>query len=43
MTTNTDNNAVPKVSRPQTLGEIPERVRPIAMLRGLGYSYRQIA
>jgi predicted transcriptional regulator len=25
------------------LGEIPERVRQIAMLRGLGYSYRQIA
>jgi predicted transcriptional regulator len=29
--------------RPATLGEIPERVRQIAMLRGLGYSYRQIA
>ena len=43
MTTNTDNNAVPKVSRPQTLGEIPERVRQIAMMRGLGYSYREIA
>ena len=26
-----------------TLGDIPERVRQIAMLRGLGYSYRQIA
>lgn len=25
------------------LGEVPERVRQIAMLRGLGYSYRQIA
>jgi predicted transcriptional regulator len=43
MTTNTDNNLSPQVSRPQTLGEIPERVRQIAMLRGLGYSYRQIA
>jgi predicted transcriptional regulator len=26
-----------------TLDAIPERVRQIAMLRGLGYSYRQIA
>jgi hypothetical protein len=29
--------------RPRTLDEVPERVRQIAMLRGLGYSYRQIA
>jgi predicted transcriptional regulator len=29
--------------RPSTLDEVPERVRQIAMLRGLGYSYRQIA
>ena len=28
---------------PCTLDAIPERVRQIAMLRGLGYSYRQIA
>ena len=28
---------------PRTLDEIPERVRQIAMLRGLGYSYRHIA
>ena len=28
---------------PGTLDEVPERVRQIAMLRGLGYSYRQIA
>jgi hypothetical protein len=25
------------------LGEVPERVRQIAMMRGLGYSYREIA
>lgn len=43
MTTNTANNSSPQVSRPQTLGEIPERVRQIAMMRGLGYSYREIA
>jgi len=43
MTTNTDNKASPQVSRPQTLGEIPERGRQIAMMRGLGYSYREIA
>ncbi len=43
MTTNTANNLSPQVSRPQTLGEIPERVRQIAMMRGLGYSYREIA
>jgi hypothetical protein len=43
MTTNTGNNLSPQVSRPQTLGEIPERVRQIAMMRGLGYSYREIA
>ena len=29
--------------RPCTLDEVPERVRQIAMLRGLGYFYRQIA
>jgi predicted transcriptional regulator len=29
--------------RPRSLDEVPERVRQIAMLRGLGYSYRQIA
>jgi len=34
----------PKVPpRPCTLDAVPERVRQIAMLRGLGYSYRQIA
>jgi predicted transcriptional regulator len=34
----------PKVSlRPCTLDDVPERVRQIAVLRGLGYSYRQIA
>ena len=43
MTTNTANNSSAQVIRPQTLGEIPERVRQIAMMRGLGYSYRQIA
>jgi hypothetical protein len=43
MTTNTDNNASLQVSRPQTLGAIPERVRQIAMMRGLGYAYREIA
>lgn len=30
-------------AHPCTLDAIPERVRQIAMLRGLGYSYRQIA
>jgi predicted transcriptional regulator len=30
-------------SHPCALDTIPERVRQIAMLRGLGYSYRQIA
>jgi len=35
-------NNVPPL-RPLTLDEVPERVRQIAMLRGLGYSYRQIA
>jgi len=29
--------------RARALDEVPERVRQIAMLRGLGYSYRQIA
>ena len=44
MTTNTANGTAPPMApRPATLGEIPERVRQIAMLRGLGYSYRQIA
>jgi hypothetical protein len=43
MTTNNVDNLSPRVSRPQTLGEIPERVRQIAMMRGLGYSYREIA
>jgi hypothetical protein len=28
---------------PSSLQEIPERVRQIAMMRGLGYSYREIA
>ena len=32
-----------RASHPCTLDAIPERVRQIAMLRGLGYSYRQIA
>lgn len=31
------------IAPPATLGEIPEQVRQIAMLRGLGYSYRRIA
>jgi hypothetical protein len=35
-------NAQSQVSRPRTLDEIPERVRQIAMMRGLGYSYREI-
>ena len=43
MTTNTANNLSPQFSRPRTLDEIPERVRQIAMMRGLGYSYREIA
>jgi len=30
-------------AHPGTLDEVPERVRQIATLRGLGYSYRQIA
>jgi predicted transcriptional regulator len=30
-------------SHPCALDTIPERVRQVAMLRGLGYSYRQIA
>ncbi len=29
--------------RPRALDEVPERVRQIAMMRGLGYSYREIA
>ena len=41
------NNSAPRDNvpplRPRTLDEVPERVRQIAMLRGLGYSYRQIA
>ena len=32
-----------RASHPCALDTIPERVRQIAMLRGLGYSYRQIA
>ena len=43
MTTNNVDNLSPQVSRPRTLDEIPERVRQIAMMRGLGYSYREIA
>jgi predicted transcriptional regulator len=43
MTTNTAHHSSALASRPRTLNEIPERVRQIAMLRGLGYSYRQIA
>lgn len=37
---------VPRDAAPDKLSalvEVPERVRQIAMLRGLGYSYRQIA
>jgi hypothetical protein len=34
--------AAPPV-RPRALDEVPERVRQIAMMRGLGYSYREIA
>ena len=43
MTTKTVDNLSPQVSRPRTLDEIPERVRQIVMMRGLGYSYREIA
>jgi hypothetical protein len=43
MNTNTAHNSFPSASRPRTLDEIPERVRQIAMMRGLGYSYREIA
>ena len=44
MKTNTANGTTIETAlRPATLGDIPERVRQIAMLRGLGYSYRQIA
>jgi hypothetical protein len=43
MTTSTANSLTPQASRPRTLDEVPERVRQIAMMRGLGYSYREIA
>jgi DNA-directed RNA polymerase specialized sigma24 family protein len=44
MKTNTANGTTIQTAfRPATLDAIPERVRQIAMLRGLGYSYRQIA
>jgi hypothetical protein len=43
MTTNTANHPTEQASRPRTLDEVPERVRQIAMMRGLGYSYREIA
>jgi len=43
MTTNTAHHSSALASRPRTLDEIPERVRQIAMMRGLGYSYREIA
>jgi hypothetical protein len=42
-TSSANGTAIPIALRPATLGDIPERVRQIAMLRGLGYSYRQIA
>jgi DNA-directed RNA polymerase specialized sigma24 family protein len=37
------NNQTPPASRPRSLDEVPERVRQIAMMRGLGYSHREIA
>ena len=43
MTTNTTHHSSALASRPRALDEIPERVRQIAMMRGLGYSYREIA
>jgi len=44
MKINADNGTTIQTAlRPATLSDIPERVRQIAMLRGLGYSYRQIA
>jgi IS30 family transposase len=43
MSTKTVNNSNSQASCPRTLDEVPERARQIAMLRGLGYSYRQIA
>jgi len=44
MKTNSANGTtIQPALHPATLGDIPERVRQIAMLRGLGYSYRQIA
>ena len=44
MKTNSANGAaIQTAHRPATLDAIPERLRQIAMLRGLGYSYRQIA
>ena len=44
MKTNSANGTTIQTAlRPATLGDIPERVRQIAMLRGLGYSYLQIA
>jgi len=42
-TNSAHGTAIETALRPATLGDIPERVRQIAMLRGLGYSYRQIA
>jgi DNA-directed RNA polymerase specialized sigma24 family protein len=44
MKTNSANGTTIQTSLcPATLDEIPERVRQIAMMRGLGYSYREIA
>jgi len=47
MSTPSNNRADSSCDATQTkfalLGEVPERVRQIAMMRGLGYSYREIA
>ena len=38
-----ESGAAKAALQPCVLADVPERVRQIAMLRGLGYSYRQIA
>ena len=45
MSSNCLHDSPPEAGRTEfaLLDEVPERVRHIAMLRGLGYSYRQIA
>jgi predicted transcriptional regulator len=37
------NVAAPAAGLPSNLDAVPQRIREIAMLRGLGYSFRQIA